>query len=97
MLREQIERLIELVENHVVNLGIVPIEATEHAGLDGSWNLLDFVDDDPLLYIEAGGAATMSNQAKDVLPMRQAFDVLCMQALAPRASVELMMGIARDL
>ncbi|OLT29124.1 hypothetical protein BJF83_00405 [Nocardiopsis sp. CNR-923] len=97
VLREQLERLIALAQSHVVNLGIMPINAVEHAGLDGSWNLLDFVDDDSLLYIEAGGAATMSNQAKDVLPMRQAFGALCMQALAPCASVELMMGIARDL
>ncbi|RKS09816.1 helix-turn-helix protein [Nocardiopsis sp. Huas11] len=97
VLRQQVERLIELAESRVVSLGIVPIGATEHAGLDGSWNLLDFIGEESLLYIEAGGTATMSNQAKDVLPVRQAFGALCMQALAPRATVELMMGIARDL
>jgi hypothetical protein len=97
VLKEQIGRLVELARSPFMTLGIMPIEATEHAGLDGSWSILDFTDDDPLLYIEAGGAATMSTQAQDVRPMRQAFDVLCMQAMAPGASIDLMDTIARDL
>lgn len=97
VLKEQVKQLVELVESRVMSLGIVPVGVVEHAGLDGSWNVLEFSDEDPLLYIEAGGTGTMSNRAKDVFPMRQAFSTLCMQALSPRASVELMMGIARDL
>ncbi|MEU3015984.1 MULTISPECIES: helix-turn-helix transcriptional regulator [unclassified Nocardiopsis] len=97
VLKRQIEHLIDLVESHAVTIGILPMGAMEHAGLDGSWNLLDFSHQEPLLYVEAGGAGTMSHRAKDVLPTRQAFSALCMQALSPRASAELMMGIAREL
>ena len=97
VLKEQLERLINMVESRAVSLGIVPTSVQEHAGLDGSWSLLEYFDEDPLVYIEAGGTGTMSNRVKDVLPMRQAFSALCMQALSPRASVELMMGIVREI
>ncbi|WP_304454253.1 helix-turn-helix transcriptional regulator [Nocardiopsis sp. YSL2] len=97
VLKEQIARLVELALSPFVTMGVMPIEVTEHAGLDGSWCILDFADDDSLLYVEAGGAATMSTQAQDVRPMRQAFDVLCMQSMTPGASIDLLDTIAGEL
>ncbi|GLU49585.1 helix-turn-helix domain-containing protein [Nocardiopsis ansamitocini] len=97
VLRGQLAHLLAMADRHHVTLSVLPTDSQEHAGLDGSWILLEFAVEPPLLYVEGRGSATMTDQARDVAPARGAFVALCGQALSPRASADLVTAVMREL
>ncbi|GLU45946.1 Scr1 family TA system antitoxin-like transcriptional regulator [Nocardiopsis ansamitocini] len=79
------------------HIAVVPNGVSEHAGLDGAWEILDFPSDPSVLYVESGGPTTMTDMVREVDAKRQRFFTVCMQTLNPRASIELMASIMGEL
>ena len=97
VLKRQLEHLVEVARRPYVTFVTVPGEVGEHAALDGSFGILTFIEDEPLLYAEGRRAAAMANLRQGVAPVLQSFMTLCAQGLSPRASSELLAAIMGEL
>ncbi|MFI6576556.1 helix-turn-helix transcriptional regulator [Nocardiopsis sp. NPDC050513] len=97
VMRNQLEHLVEVGRRAYVTFVVVPSDVEEHAALDGSFSVLTFADDDPLLYVEGCRTAAMTNMKQEVTPVLQSFMTLCAQGLSPRASERLLMSIIGEL
>ncbi|CAL9400986.1 hypothetical protein SUDANB121_01471 [Nocardiopsis dassonvillei] len=97
VLKRQLEHLAEVAQRSYVTFVIVPSEVEEHAALDGSFSILAFAEDEPLLYVEGRRTAAMTNLRQDVTPVLQSFMTLCAQGLSPQESSGLLAAIMREL
>ncbi|GAA1444023.1 helix-turn-helix transcriptional regulator [Nocardiopsis tropica] len=97
VLRRQLEHLTEVAQRPYVTFVVVPSGVEEHAALDGSFSILTFAEDAPLLYVEGRRTAAMTNLKQDVTPVLQSFMTLCAQGLSPRQTLGLLAGIMGGL
>jgi transcriptional regulator with XRE-family HTH domain len=99
VMRPQLLHLIEQSRLDTVTVQVLPNRAGAHAGIDGAFIVLRFVDaEDPdLLYVPYPTGSIHVEKDEEVAQARMVFDQLRSQALTPRDSAALMERVAREL
>jgi transcriptional regulator with XRE-family HTH domain len=96
VMHAQICRLIAASELPQVTLQILPDQAGEHAGLEGSFTILGFPEpaDPDVVYLDAFSGGVYVEKADDIARYNVAFDLIRAAALSPKDSLPWMMRIA---
>lgn len=89
-MRDQIDRLIEASRQPKIMLQVVPDAAGAHPGLDGHFVIASFDGAPDVVYLNNALSGQVVEPAADVSRVTLLFDILKAEALAPRASIELM-------
>jgi len=99
VMREQLDRLIEVTQLPNLTLQVVPFNAGAHAAMDGSFILLGFPEptDPQIVYIEYHTGALYLEKPAEVTRYRLMFDHLRASALPVDASRTLMARVAEEL
>jgi hypothetical protein len=108
VLREQIDHLVDLVARRpAVQVQILPNRAGAHAGMNGSFVLLDFPPpaapypaaavDDRIAYVDMRLGARYFDEPGDVAAYSETFEQIRAEALPPDESVDLMRTMAKHL
>lgn len=101
VMREQLERLVQLAERPNVDLQVLPFTAGAHAGAEGAFTLLTFppeLDSDPgVVYVETRVRGIYYEDPAEILLYRQALTRLQVQALTPDESPAMIARLAKEL
>ena len=89
VMREQIDHLIEAARLPRVLLQVVPADAGAHPGLDGHFVVASFDGAPDVAYLNNALAGQIVERADDVSRLGLLYDILKAEALAPRASLDL--------
>ncbi len=83
VMREQIEKLLEMSERSNITIAVVPFENGSHPGMTGAFTVLELAhpDDPNVVYIEAVTEAVLLNDAESVRFHRRVFDGVQREAL----------------
>ncbi|MCO5988357.1 DUF5753 domain-containing protein [Actinoallomurus spadix] len=100
VMREQLERLVELAGSPNVTLQVLPLDGP-HPITTGSFTLLQFpqvggIKFHDVIYIEHQNGCSYLEEETETYRHRLSFDRLSAEALPPAESVELISRIARD-
>jgi transcriptional regulator with XRE-family HTH domain len=89
VMREQIERLVELARLRNVTLQLLPFGVGEHSAMLGSFNLLRFaaVDDPDKVYMEQPVGGLYVQKVSEVDRYKLIFDHLRAQAIGPDQTI----------
>lgn len=94
----QLEHLITQSELPNVNLMVLPNELGAHAGLDGSFAMLQFeASSRPVLYVESQAGNLYLEKDHDLRRGQQAFNHMLSAAPAPERSVALIEQTAKEM
>lgn len=97
VMRAQMQRLAEAVEQPNVTLQVVPYTAGAHPGLHGAFVLMEFPDPDPaLVYIETMAGELFLEKEADVEQYRATWQRLIAQALSPAESLKVIRQAAKS-
>ncbi|MBB4929956.1 transcriptional regulator with XRE-family HTH domain [Lipingzhangella halophila] len=87
VLAEQLEHLLNIAAEQHVNVQVLPYDAGAHAGLNGSFDILEFPESDVqaprLVHLENLTNSLYIEKVKEVQNYAIAFDHLCAAALHP--------------
>ncbi len=97
LMREQLNRMVEVSALPNVNLQVVPADCGFHVGMEGAFTVLKFDRAPDLAYVENVAGAFRIEKEDQVRPCNLAFDRIRSVALDPVASVELIRRVERDL
>ncbi|MEV0720718.1 helix-turn-helix transcriptional regulator [Asanoa sp. NPDC050611] len=99
VMRPQLERLTEVSRQQNVTLQVVPLASGAHPGLDGSFSIFGFADDnDPDIgYSESPAGEIWIDKPDDLRRLSHAFDILRATALSSDASHHLIERIVEEL
>jgi transcriptional regulator with XRE-family HTH domain len=89
VMREQIDHLIEAARLPRVMLQVVPADAGAHPGLAGQFAIASFDGSPDVAYLDNALAGQIVERADDVSRLALLYDILKAEALAPRASLDL--------
>jgi hypothetical protein len=100
VMREQLERLLELAELPNITLQVLPLDGP-HPTATGSFTLLQFpqvggIKFHDVIYIEHLNGCSYLEEETETYRHRLSFERLSAEALGPAESVELISRIARD-
>jgi transcriptional regulator with XRE-family HTH domain len=95
---EQVAHIADLAdEMGHVTVQVLPLTAGAHAGLDGSYAVLDFEQPDPpIVYTETAGGAAWLERPEEVSHVEMMFNHVCASALRPADSIEVVRRIAEE-
>jgi len=99
VMREQLERLIELSELPQVTLQVIPFDAGGHAAAGGSFSILRFADPNihDIAYLEQLTSALYLEKRADVGNYLMVMDRLCAAASSPAETKQQLANIAKAL
>jgi Domain of unknown function (DUF5753) len=85
VMRQQLEHLVSVTEQHGITLQVVPYTVDAHPGLAGPFLILGFADfpEPDIAYLETVGGNLYVDKPEDVLLYATAFDHLRAAALSP--------------
>ncbi|BFU48062.1 helix-turn-helix domain-containing protein [Krasilnikovia sp. MM14-A1004] len=91
VMRDQLVRLVEAAKLPNVTLQVLPFAAGAHAGMDGTFAILDFPDDqDPaVVYAENATGGLFLEKSDELQKYGSIFDTIQATALTPEASTEM--------
>lgn len=97
-MREQLDHLTEVAAWPSVTLQITPFSAGIHAGMDGEFVIINFLDpqDDPFVYEEGLGGDLYLEDSKALGRYSLAFDRVKDVALSPERSTDLIHRLAKE-
>ncbi|MBT2480025.1 helix-turn-helix transcriptional regulator [Streptomyces sp. ISL-94] len=95
--RELIDHLLECARLPNVDLQVMPLVSPEHAGLGGSFQLLETEDHEWAGYSEGQQSGRVLTDLKDVSLLHQRYAKLRIQALNPADTVGLLMRLRGSL
>ncbi|WP_243859196.1 helix-turn-helix domain-containing protein [Amycolatopsis arida] len=90
---QQLRHLLDMSDRPNVLLRVVPQSAGAHAGLRGSFVLMEFQEAPPLVYLEAQGTHLYLEEPEDVGSYKLALSNILSMALAPDATRELIVTL----
>ncbi|RLK55175.1 helix-turn-helix domain-containing protein [Actinokineospora cianjurensis] len=96
IMSRQLRHVLESVEQGATTLQVLPLSLRGHSGLDGSFTLLDFVRNKPVVHLEHKISGLFLEEPDQVEFFRAEADTLSEVALSPAKSVELVATIARE-
>ena len=99
LMRQQIERLQMVAERPNVTLQVIPFGGGAHAGMDGSFSILEYEDEaDPdVVFAENAAGGLFMEKDEDLRRYRFVFDRLQASALSPELSAEFLAKRAKEL
>jgi len=99
LMRQQIERLQMVAERPNVTIQVIPFGAGAHAGMDGSFSILEYEDEaDPdVVFAENAAGGLFMEKDDDLRRYRFVFDRLRASALSPELSAEFLAKRAKEL
>jgi len=90
VMREQYQHLLAMMSLPHVTFQVVPFDAGSHAGMLGSFSLLDFPAPDPVVAcVETVAGSVFQETESDVAPCTMAYDHLRATALSPAESTRM--------
>jgi hypothetical protein len=92
---KQVDQLLRAAEGPAVTIQILPLASGEHAGMDGSFTILDFLDpvDPTVVYVESATKDNYLDAAPAVSRYTLIFDHLRASALKPADSINVLRGL----
>jgi transcriptional regulator with XRE-family HTH domain len=99
VMRGQLARLVEASRKPNVTLQVLPFTSGSHAGLRGSFSILEFPEraDPDVAYVESVAGIIYLEKEREVKHCAEAFDRLRAAALSPGQSTDLIVEAAREL
>lgn len=99
VMRDQLMRLLEIVGKPNVKLEVVPFSAGLHPGMKGPFKILEFADpvDADIVFLENPSGDIISDDPKETLSYREAFERLGKASLEPRDSLTRIAKIADEI
>jgi len=99
LMRQQIERLQMVAERPNVTLQVIRFGTGVHAGMDGSFSILEYEDEaDPdVVFAENAAGGLFMEKDDDLRRYRFVFDRLRASALSPELSAEFLAKRAKEL
>jgi transcriptional regulator with XRE-family HTH domain len=97
VMRHQLTRLIDAAEQPNVTLQVIPFDVGMHAGLHGSFAILEFPDPDDhdAIYVEALSGELFMEDTEEVRPYAIAFQHLNAAAHSPRDTIAMIAAQAQ--
>jgi transcriptional regulator with XRE-family HTH domain len=89
IMHAQLTHLIEMARNPKVKVLIVPSSADAHVGLAGAFAIAEFQNTPEMVYLDTAPQGQIADHPDIVKACARIFDTLRAEALAPRASLEL--------
>jgi transcriptional regulator with XRE-family HTH domain len=96
VMRAQLERLQSEAQKPNIVLQVIPVRATEHAGLDGSFFIWTYKDRPDAVYAEGYRMGRLMEHRDDVANAHLSYDLLQALALNPANSLDLIRTIVKD-
>jgi hypothetical protein len=96
-MRRQLQHLLVVAGQPHVMLRVVPLCAGAHAGLRGSFVILEFAEEPALVHVENQSIGLFLEEEVDLAAYRLALGTILQIALAPAATIELITQIATEL
>ncbi len=98
VMRRQLARLAEAAELPSVTLQILPFEAGAHAGMDGTFAILNFAQqaDTDVVFAENATGGLFLEKTEELQKYRFIFDHIRAAALRPEESVSLIARLAKE-
>jgi len=90
---EQLGMILEICEQPNVTVQIMPFAAGAHPALESDFVILNFGRTPSVVYVEGLVGQIYLDRAQDVQRYLQVFDRLCVMALSPKDSTDLMMKV----
>jgi transcriptional regulator with XRE-family HTH domain len=97
VLARQLRHLIDLAEQPTITLNVVPASVVTHAGLDGSFVILDFADEPTIVHVEAKTTGLFLDEPETVHRYRLTVARLMDVALDAQASARLLKSVTSEL
>jgi transcriptional regulator with XRE-family HTH domain len=99
VMRGQLARLVEASRKPNVTLQVLPFSSGSHAGLRGSFSILEFPErtDSDVAYVESVAGIIYLEKEREVKHCAEAFDRLRAAALSPGQSTDLIVEAAKEL
>jgi len=98
VMRDQLLRLVEASELPNVTIQILPFEAGAHAGMDGTFAILDFPDaEDPnVVFVENATGGLFLEKSDELRKYNQIFETIRSAALTPEESRTMIAMLAEE-
>jgi len=98
VMRGQIARLVEATEMPNVTLQVLPFDAGAHAGMDGTFTILDFPDaqDPDVVFVENATGGLFLEKADELFKYHLIFRALHTVALSAEESAALLAKLAKE-
>ncbi|MFI2643426.1 helix-turn-helix domain-containing protein [Streptomyces sp. NPDC018610] len=87
VMRQQLERLLEVGHQRIVDLQVLPLDREENSGTDGSFRLLRLKDGTTVAFSEAPLSSRVMTDPKETTVLDIRYGALRAQALSPRDSL----------
>ncbi|WP_435111107.1 helix-turn-helix domain-containing protein [Nocardiopsis synnemataformans] len=99
VMHEQLEHLSHLAVRHNIDVQILPYEAGEHLGMEGSFTILDFPEpkDTPIVYVGTATTSLFLERSEEIEEYNVAFGNLQGVALSTSQSAEFINNAAKSL
>jgi hypothetical protein len=99
VMRAQLERLVEAAELPNVTLQLLPFEVGAHAGMDGTFAILDFPEpgDPDVVYAENATGGLFLEKSEELRKYIFIFDHIRATALRPEESVNMIRKLTKEL
>jgi transcriptional regulator with XRE-family HTH domain len=89
VMARQRQHLLTMMERPNISLRVIPTSAGSHAGLLGSFAIMEFTEEPALVYVENQKTALFLEEAADLAGYRQSLQNILNVSLAPDATVQL--------
>lgn len=98
VMRDQLKRLVEAADQPNVTIQILPFDVGAHAGMDGTFTILDFPEpgDPPVVYAENATGGLFLEKVEELQKYAFIFDHIRAAAIRPEDSVALIAGLAEE-
>src|SRR5690606_34758935 len=98
VMRDQLEYLVKAADLPNVTLQILPFEAGAHAGMDGTFTILDFPEpgDPAVVYAENATGGLFLEKPEELQKYVFIFDHIRAAAMRPEESVDLIAKLAKE-
>lgn len=98
LMKGQMERLLAMAEHETVSVRLLPLETGCHAGLYGSFMIMDFPAPNPsVVWVENLAHSMYFEDRKHVEPYNEAFNGLWQKALPPAEAVSRIEKVIKEL
>lgn len=87
VMRKQLERMLEFGQRRNVEIQVMPTDRDDHAGLDGSLQLLRLREGDTVAHNEVQLTSRLISHPKEIQVLEVRYGIIRAQALTPRESL----------
>ncbi|WP_205660384.1 helix-turn-helix domain-containing protein [Amycolatopsis antarctica] len=92
----QLRHIVEAARRPHIDVRVLPLSRGGHTGLDGTYVLLEFAAERPIVHLEHKRSGLFMDELEDVSPFQTATDTLVATALGPADSTDFLASVADD-